>query len=531
MKNPDVIIIGSGVAGVSVAFPLVESGLRVCMLDFGNHDPDQNYLEDSIYNLRKNGSDYSYYVLGNNFEGIGGKQNETPKMKVPQYKYVRKDFLEEYSIKPKNINPTGSLSMGGLSNMWGAGVFPYIDEDLQGSFLYYNDLKISYESIARRIGISGANDDMAKSFGKDIPLLDPIELHQNARSLLNRYSNREKRENETFILGYNRNAVISKDYDGRNACSLENSCLWGCKNESIYSATIDLDKLKKYDNFKYVSGVFVKKLKKNKNGYDIIQKKGDSYTSLFSKRICLAAGTIGSTIIACSSLNIYNHKLKILCHPAFAFPLIFPGRIGSPISEKNFSLGQLAYSIHFNESESAFGILFSSEGILSSDIASYMPSSSPTSSFVAKMINPAILLANCYLPGSYSDCDISISDNKQNFVSINGNYIDSFHNSLKNTYKKLSRRFRKYGAYTIPGTLKISNLGSDGHFVGSIPMLKENYENKVLCSDQNGQIRGLDNVYVVDGSSLPILSPKHPTFTIMANADRIGRYISKDIKF
>ena len=33
----DVIIVGSGPAGVSAAFPLVESGLNVLMVDGGHH--------------------------------------------------------------------------------------------------------------------------------------------------------------------------------------------------------------------------------------------------------------------------------------------------------------------------------------------------------------------------------------------------------------------------------------------------------------------------------------------------------------
>ncbi|WP_235047360.1 GMC oxidoreductase [Vibrio mimicus] len=39
----------------------------------------------------------------------------------------------------------------------------------------------------------------------------------------------------------------------------------------------------------------------------------------------------------------------------------------------------------------------------------------------------------------------------------------------------------------------------------------------------SGEVSGLENVYLVDGSSLPNLTEKSHTLTIMANADRIAR--------
>ena len=441
MSDPDVIIVGSGVAGVSCAFPLVEAGLKVLMIDKGYTNNDQSFLDSSVYDLRKEGFNLSNYLLGKNFEGIASKSNETPKMKVPQYKYVRKNYTRAYNIKAENINPTGSLSAGGLSNMWGAGVYPYLENDITDSDMCYDDLKNCYQEIASRIGISGKNDDLVCTLGDDIPLLDPIKLHHNSEYLLKKYNMKKSKNDGSFTLGYNRNAVLSTDYNGRLGCTLENCCLWGCKNESIYTAQYDLKTLKKNKNFSYLRGILVNKLSKTDNGYKI-KVSGDAHkTSISAKFVCLAAGAIGSTIIACKSLDMYDKKIKIMCHPAFAFPLIFPKRLGSSISKKNFSLGQLAYSLSKKNKEIAFGILFSSEGILSSDIANYMPSSSPTSAFIAKIINPAILLANCYLPGSYSDCHLSINSSEDTKVNIKGGYSDGFEDNLNSVYKTLKKSF------------------------------------------------------------------------------------------
>ena len=49
-------------------------------------------------------------------------------------------------------------------------------------------------------------------------------------------------------------------------------------------------------------------------------------------------------------------------------------------------------------------------------------------------------------------------------------------------------------------------------------------------SSQFGEIVGLPGVYAVDGSSLPVLSERSHTLTIMANADRIARHVALKYK-
>ena len=41
-----------------------------------------------------------------------------------------------------------------------------------------------------------------------------------------------------------------------------------------------------------------------------------------------------------------------------------------------------------------------------------------------------------------------------------------------------------------------------------------------------GELFGAEGLYIVDGSNLPVLSEQSHTLTIMANADRIGRYLA-----
>ena len=45
--------------------------------------------------------------------------------------------------------------------------------------------------------------------------------------------------------------------------------------------------------------------------------------------------------------------------------------------------------------------------------------------------------------------------------------------------------------------------------------------------DEHGQYRGLDNLYVVDGSALPRSAGVNPSLTIAANALRIGLHLAR----
>jgi choline dehydrogenase-like flavoprotein len=85
---------------------------------------------------------------------------------------------------------------------------------------------------------------------------------------------------------------------------------------------------------------------------------------------------------------------------------------------------------------------------------------------------------------------------------------------------------RNLGAFAIPRSLTIAQAGGDAHLAGTLPMKHE--DDEFTCTAA-GELRRWRNVFVADGSCLSDLPAKHPTFTIMANADRIGRILAKKL--
>ncbi|MGO7493765.1 NAD(P)-binding protein, partial [Rhizobium ruizarguesonis] len=97
------IIIGSGPAGVSAAFPLIAAGRRVLMLDGGD---DAGSQEESR----------SVRVLGSNLESLRTDDGSSPKLQTPVARGILEPFRHQSGITGNGFFPIGSLARGGLSN-------------------------------------------------------------------------------------------------------------------------------------------------------------------------------------------------------------------------------------------------------------------------------------------------------------------------------------------------------------------------------------------------------------------------------
>ena len=84
MKLPegDVVIVGSGVAGVSAAIPLVEAGLNVVMID-GGIDPEQSAPSGRLYDIRTRVADQWKLFVGKQFQALRTDLPSSPKFRAP----------------------------------------------------------------------------------------------------------------------------------------------------------------------------------------------------------------------------------------------------------------------------------------------------------------------------------------------------------------------------------------------------------------------------------------------------------------
>jgi choline dehydrogenase-like flavoprotein len=232
----DVLIIGSGPAGVSAAWPLVNYGLKVVMVEAGDtlvspYSPNR----PSLAEIRQGSSGSWADLLGSDLSGLKSAGWLSPKIRTAGGRKEYDHFVRESGVEAQNFLPVGMFALGGLSNVWGAVAIGLDDRDLINSPISLKDLAPSYERVAHRIGISGvADDDLAFFFGGGMPLQSPLSISDNTKEILEIYQ--RHRHALSLRLGRPRLAVLSESRgEERLNCNLDGLCMWGCNRKSYQS--------------------------------------------------------------------------------------------------------------------------------------------------------------------------------------------------------------------------------------------------------------------------------------------------------
>lgn len=518
----DAIIIGSGPAGVSAAFPLVEAGLKVLMVD-GGRESDLAPPAGQFLHERFASEQQWKWMVGRDFYALQNIAAVSPKLRVPTHRYVFDRFLASNKIETNGFFAVGSLAQGGLSNSWGCGVARLSARELSSFPFPTAELDNSYAAVASRIGISGGiDDDLSDYFALDAWSSPPIAMDRLHEYLHRRYeSRRDRLRTLGFSLGRSRVAALSRDSGERRACDLSGNCLWGCSRKALYSAAFDLPALRKYGNFSYRGGFMVEAVSPVANGGASIHGRHGTHSEIISGRsVLLAAGTLATTRLAMNLLDIRAPVAMQSC-PTAAFLLWMPRMLGLPRSA-SFGLGQLSFSLKLDDEHSGFGSTFSTTGIPVTEFLHHLPMSRRNGIDLLKHLLSSCVVGNFFLPGHLSESSTSLEANGS--LRITGGYSERVEPLMSVARTRLSSAFRKLGAWVLPGSFSVGIPGSDVHYACTLPMRANP---KVGETDGAGRLTGTEGIYVVDGACLPSLSEKSHTLTLMANADRIARGLAE----
>ncbi|MBT9159942.1 MAG: hypothetical protein DDT27_00523 [Dehalococcoidia bacterium] len=521
----DVIIVGSGPAGVSAAFPLVDAGLRVLMVDGGHGarlvPPTGQYL-----NVRNQDIGNYDWMIGQNFHALSQADAVSPKLRVPTHAAVFEGFVSANRIVADNFVAVGSLAPGGLSNAWGCGVARMTDKELASFPLKPSEMYTSYAAVAKRIGVSGGYcDDLSDFFGLDEWSHGTVPIDNLQNSMLMRYTrSRSALMQSGFQLGRARVAVLTtpQTQTDRQACNLCGTCLWGCERRALYSATDDLQRLHGRQGFFYRPGFLVEQVESQGNSVAISGVGTDGAGVLRARRVLLAAGTLASTRLALQAIN-HRKLVAMQSCPTAAFMLWLPRHLGRR-HEPAFGLGQLSFTLDLGADIQAFGSLFNTTGIPVSEFARHVPLGKRYGVDLLASLLTSCVVGNLFLPGSLSNVSLQLDEDDQ--LLIWGGYSAEVEMLMKEARHKLRNSFIKLGALLMPISFKVGRPGTDIHYAASLPMSAKPVLGQ---TDQFGELMGTAGIHVVDGASLSYLPAKSHTLTIMANAERIATHVATNM--
>lgn len=456
-----------------------------------------------------------------------GDENLSPKARVPSLEGAFHGFAEANGIVANNFTVVGSLSVGGLSNTWGCGVAAFDNEELSHFPFPGQELAAAYGRVSAWMGISGAcNDDLADYFGVDNWADPAFDLDANHEWLWQRYSAiRSKLNSDRFSLGRARVAVLRTTRGERRPCTEDGLCLWGCAKGALFSSRYEFAELTRHANVTAQLGVVVERFARTGDEWQVIGRHRDGSAFRASARVViLAAGTLATSAIVLRSTNSIGVPLRLLSSPMGAFLVWLPARLGAaPCPGVGFA--QLSFAARLEESSRAgpcFGNLFSTTGLPVTDFLRHVPISVSVGADILRFVLPSSVVGNFFLPGEYSSHTVELLSDGS--LSVTGGLRQDAFAAMRSLKQFMSKTFRSLGAVLVPGSFKIGAVGGDVHYAGTLPMRRNP---RALECDPHGQLNGLSGVYVVDGASLPPLPAKAHTLTIMANADRIGRALSK----
>lgn len=521
-NNFDFIIVGTGPAGISCALPLLETGKSVLFLEGGNGAAVTYLPKDMSHIAYEHPGKYPARRLRltdiTPFEGL------SPKLRNAVDPLFLAKYMALNQIESSNFECLGTLAEGGLSSFWGAVTPKFSQDEFKASTVVWSEVENSYRYVAERIGISGSKiDRIAPILGENIPLQPPLPLSPLATFLLDRAAT--KRDTPT-IFGRCRSAVLTEPVQGRSACQLDGSCMSGCQIGAIYNSIDELHQIQHLPNVEIRTNHLVEKIQQK--GKNIVATGRNLATGetfdILGQRVVLAAGTLASTRLALDFMNAEDECFSMETTPSVSFGILVPRMFGTKLPETNFGMAQIAFAVPFNNGDPdiAFGTLYDASSFTVPDIAAQSFLTYTGSKRIVSGLLSALAVGLVFLPGKCSKNQVMLTrQGAQRKLRVMGGFSPDFKVRLRSVMKRLRGDLSRLGGYVLPGSVSSNRPGADAHYGATLPMGK--------ITDQYGKLPDTDSVFVVDGSVLPNLPAKHPTFSIMANADRIGRRLAHNL--
>ncbi len=535
-----VAVVGSGPAGVAVSRALLDADgdVQVEMLDFGNQiEPESDALAEAFRGGLAGPAEHDRLKPARADAGI--RENVSHWLKALTGRAPLLDLTEKARLGslftfrdvdwgiPASADAaplSRSLARGGLSNVWGAACYPMVSSDFATWPITEAELVPHYHAAARMLSLSETDDALASVYPIHGTPSAGFSLNAPAREL---YLHWQTHGDAIRALGVHagRARLAVREHDdargvGCQECGL---CLSGCPYDAIYRADWTLAELERSPRFTYVPGLLVRRFTEGVDGVSVEALEGQggpvwthSYDALF-----LASGTLSSLRIAAESLGHHDYPVPLVDNDLFLVPLLRTRGETIPTSRLHFTLNELALRVVVDGCPVHLQIYCMSGQVVDRfrPLLDVLPGAARSA--VDRALG-RLLLGFVYLPGERSTRIRACVEERSplGHVTLTQQRSRDSRRIAGRFLRFLGRHTRLLGLLPIGPPLRSTPAGhSGGHLAGALPMTRDP---GVLQTDRDGRLHGTRRVHVVDGAALTSLPAQNSTYTIMANAHRIG---------
>lgn len=526
------LVVGSGATGVHVAQTLLERGQMVELVDVGFERPPAPHPDADFSQLKELMDDPERYFLGNEGSAVVYPAPDAKPYGFPPSKGYVFRRPREVSIVERGFSPMVSYARGGLAEAWTGGSYELRDEELADFPFDGAALRPHYATVARRIGVTGVDDDLRRFSPFTASYLDPLPMDAHSAWLYARYERRRAALNSAgFHLGRSRVAVLSRDMGARRACGELGRCLWGCPRGSLYTPSLTLTDLLAHPGFTYRPGLFVRRVLTAAGpraiGVVAVPVAGGAEIELRAERVILAAGALATTQLYLQTLAALGHRdvalAGLMDNRHVMVPFVNLRRLGQDVQLASYQFHMLALAIDTGDWRTdVHGQVSALKAAAVHPIVHSLPFDLRTSLRVFRRMRAALGVANIWLSDTRRSENVArLEIGEGGLARLVLEYGDDSRD-LPATHDAIARTRAALGALgcVSPGAMvKILPRGSSVHYAGTIPMGDAEDEHTTRA---DGSVRGFDGLYVADGAGFPWLPAKNVTFTLMANATRIA---------
>ena len=458
--------------------------------------------------LHSNKKDKLLWIEGGDFsddEELTYKNNSfsSPKYDNIDFQKSNKKFINHYNINCQDISIVSCIRKGGNGAIWGSAISEFTEKEFGLPKVNYNELLHAYKKVSDNFSFLNAYENYLNK-------KNPLKIVSNIKKLISKKSRKKN-----FNINYPRLA-INLTNKKRYLYDYKTESIINDDNLGIFNTKLEIDNFKNNPNVIFKENHILNKFifKDDIFEIEILDIRHNRKKIIKSKKITLAAGAIGSPILISRFLK-ENILTRIQHNPGFFFAFLDFNLNFMSSKEEFVRLANAEYEINDKDFKKIFGQIYPSKILTNKILKEKYKLLKFVPSFLLNLIKKQVFLSTVYLEGSFSSTYMKINKKNVKIFSYNYKYINE---QTKRFKKIVNRHFN----FILPIGSTIIENGSDAHYGCTIPYSSEN---KTFTTDEYGKVHGINKgLTVIDGSVLKHLPAKPLTFTIMANAFRIGKY-------